>query len=469
VTVYERLRQQLLGLLDVERVDAAEEPDRVRALVRRVVAEYQQAVELRGEPRLHDAGGMVERLVASVTAYGPLTEVLTSPSVEEIFIEGERVTWLDRQGRLHGLDQPTTEEENRAVVDRLLAPTTRSLDTRSPLVQARVLDGAARLSAAIAPVAEGLSATIRRHAARRHTLDSLVRSDALSPGAAALLRLVAQGWSSVLVSGPPGAGKTSLLTALLAAVPASRCVRVCEEVRELDVPLALGSSYETRPPSASGEAAITLRDLVRFCLGMRTELLVVGEVRGAEAFELTRAANAGCGFACSVHANSAVDALEALTNAAIMAGEHVPERLVRKVFAGAIDLVVHLDLHDRGDGLRRREVREVVAVMPSAGDAFATEPLFVRAGHGAPLEWTGVVPPGLQRFERLLPDGRSLRDLLSGRADAEPAAPPPAPAAVRRGPSAATAADGLSAAAGRWLALPGEPVAVPDVTAGGPR
>src|SRR5690606_17793236 len=149
---------------------------------------------------------------------------------EEIFIEGARVTYLDRTGRLHGLDAPTTEEENRAVIDRLLAPTNRSVDTRNPIVQARVLDGDARLSVAIPPVAEALSATIRRHARRRHTIEGLVRDDALSEGAAGLLRTVMQGWSSILVSGQPGAGKTSLLTALLGTVPPGRCIRVCEEI-----------------------------------------------------------------------------------------------------------------------------------------------------------------------------------------------------------------------------------------------
>lgn len=414
-SAYDRLRQQLLLRLDAERLDPAEHPARVRALVARMVADYQQAAEAGGHPRLRDAREMAGRLLAAVTAYGPLTDILARPEVEEVFIEGARVTYMDRSGRLHGLDAPTTEEENRAVVDRLLAPTNRAVDTRNPMVQARVLDGEARLSVAIPPVAEALSATIRRHSRRRHTLDGLVDAGALSQPAAGLLHTVMQGWSSVLVSGQPGAGKTSLLTALLGTVPPARCIRVCEEIRELTVPLTHGSYYETRPPSPSGEAAITLRDLLRFCLGMRTELLVVGEVRGAEAFELTRAVNAGCGFACTVHANAAVDALEALTNAAIMAGEHVPEGLVRRVFASAIDVVVHVDLHDRAGGAVRREVREIVAVMPTVGEVFATEPLFTRpGGPGTPLEWTGVLPASIERFERHLPAGTSFRQLLGG-------------------------------------------------------
>ncbi len=425
-TVYQRLRRDVLAQLDAERVDPTSQPERVRQVVGGLVADYQRGAAVWTEPRLRDAAEMARRLEASVVAFGPLTDVLTSPEVEEVFIEGARVTWMDRTGRLHGLAEPTSEEENRAVVDRLLAPTTRSLDTRSPMVQARVLEGRARLSAAIPPVAEALSATIRRHATRRHDLDGLVASGSLSTGAASLLRLVMAGWSSVVVSGQPGAGKTSLLAALLGAVPPQRCVRVCEEIRELTVPLTHGSYYEARPPSVSGEAEVSLRDLLKFCLGMRSDLIVVGEVRGAEAFELTRAVNAGCGFACTVHANSARDAMDALVNAAIMAGEHVPEALVRKVFCGAVDLVAHVDVHDSAGGSvgatgpagadagSRREVREIVAVMPPVADTVATEPIFTRPdGPGTPLRWTGIVPPSLERLERHLPAGQSLRDLLA--------------------------------------------------------
>ena len=284
MTVYQRLRLQVLEQLDAERVDPSTDPRRVREVVDDLVAGYQRSADLGTDPRLRDAGEMARRLEDSVVAFGPLTDVLTSAEVEEVFIEGSRVTWMDRTGRLHGLAEPTSEEENRAVVDRLLAPTTRSLDTRNPMVQARVLDGRARLSAAIPPVAEALSATIRRHATRRHDLEGLVATGSLSEGAAALLRLVMGGWSSVVVSGQPGAGKTSLLAALLGAVPPQRCVRVCEEIRELTVPLTHGSYYEARPPSVSGEAEVSLRDLLKFCLGMRSDLIVVGEVRGAEAF-----------------------------------------------------------------------------------------------------------------------------------------------------------------------------------------
>ena len=147
---------------------------------------------------------------------------------------------------------------------------------------------------------------------------------------------------------------------------------------------------------------------------MRPDRIVVGEVRGAEAFELTRAINAGCGFMCTVHANRAAEALTALVNAALMAGENVTERIVQRVFSQALDLIVHVDRDDaRGDGAVRRQVTEITALVPSLGDEQSFEPIFVRSGLGRPLEWTGAIPPSLEaRVDRALPAGSSLRALL---------------------------------------------------------
>jgi pilus assembly protein CpaF len=221
--------------------------------------------------------------------------------------------------------------------------------------------------------------------------------------------------ASVIVSGPPGAGKTSFLSALMAAVPIDHCVRSCEEVRELHVPLVHGSYYESRPPSLDGKGEITLRDLVKATLAMRPDLIVVGEVRGAEAFELTRAVNAGCGMVCTIHANSATDALDALVNAALMAGENVPERVVRKVFASSIDIVVHLDRDlSPGDGRIRRQTAEIRALVPSLHEDFSTQPLFARERLGASMDWSGALPPPTlaRRIQGALPPGVSLGDVM---------------------------------------------------------
>ena len=170
-----------------------------------------------------------------------------------------------------------------------------------------------------------------------------------------------------------------------------------------------------RPAGLDGTGEINLRDLVKFMLAMRPDRIVVGEVRGAEAFELTRAINAGCGFMCTVHANSAPDAFNALVNAALMAGENVTERIVDRVFSQALDVIVHVDRDDspRDAASARRQVTEITAVVPTLGEEQTFEPIFVRSALGRPLEWTGAVPPGLEaRVDRALPHGMRLRDLL---------------------------------------------------------
>ncbi len=144
-----------------------------------------------------------------------------------------------------------------------------------------------------------------------------------------------------------------------------------------------------------------------------------GPERDAEAFELTRAVNAGCGFACTVHANSAREALNALVNAAIMAGENITEHIVRKVFSAAIDFVVYCDRDDinRVDPATgiRRQVMEILAVVPALNGDFSAEPIFVREELGKPLEWTGAVPRNSDLIERALPQGISLRAILERR------------------------------------------------------
>jgi pilus assembly protein CpaF len=178
-----------------------------------------------------------------------------------------------------------------------------------------------------------------------------------------------------------------------------------------------------RLPGVDGTGAVDLRALVKFVLAMRPDRIVVGEVRGAEAFELTRAINAGCGFLCTVHANSAPDAINALVNAALMAGENVSERIVRKVFVEALDLVVHVERDDGAasgnDGRSRRRITEITAVVPSLADDHTCEPIFVLDDRTGRLVWTGALPPALEaRVDRALPPGTILRHLVERGAGA---------------------------------------------------
>ncbi len=400
---YEQLRNEVTEGIKTARIDPELDPDGVRAFVDEAIESWQRVARkgLDGKELLARPEEMAARLLRYVLDYGALTGPLSDPGVEEIFIEGDDIFYIDGGGYMRGVSEVTTAAENLAVVRRLLQDSGREVTEREPMVQARVLDGTVRLGVVIPPIADVLSVTIRKYTMRNETLSLLVSRDSMDLRVAELLWAGVRSGLGILVCGRPGAGKTTLLNALLRAVPPTMVVRCVEEIRELSAPVMAGSYYQTRPAGADGDvsAEVTLRDLVKICLGMRPDLLVVGEVRGAEAFELVRAGNAGCGVIATVHSNNPADALAALRDTAIMAGDNVAPSQVQSTFQRMFHLVVFVDREElsydeQGGAPIRRQVMEVSALMPNAGgDDFLLQPLFARDRIGEQLRWTEADPP----------------------------------------------------------------------------
>ena len=263
----------------------------------------------------------------------------------------------------------------------------------------------------IPPISDKINVTLRRYVVRRDTFQDLIDWGSVTPAVAGLLTACTYVPTGIIICGQPGAGKTTLANALLDSAPATTRVIACEDTPELRVAHLNGVSWRTRPAGPDGSGEVLLRDLVKMALGMRPDIIAVGETRGGEAYELTRAGNAGCGWMSTIHANSGRAAMQALISTAVMAGNNVPSQEVRAVFSSIVDLVVFLDREPvqlRDDGTStRRQVMEVLAVPPMQGsDTDVTvEPLFIREEFGAPLKWTGAPPPPEleRRLEQRLP------------------------------------------------------------------
>ena len=282
-----------------------------------------------------------------------LDALLGDPGVTEILLNGGGRAFVERAGRLEPVEVGLDEDGVRLVVERIIGPLGLRLDRASPMVDARLPDGS-RLHAVLAPVAvDGTCVAIRRFGAGRRPL---VGFDLGDDGVRLLRWAVAAGWN-LLISGGTGAGKTTLLNTLAAEVDAGERIVTIEETAEL----ALGQPHvvrlEARPANAEGAGAVSVRALVRAALRLRPDRLVVGEVRGGEAFDLLQALNTGhSGSLCTLHANGPADALARLESLVLLAGLGLPVDAIRAQIRSSIDAVVHVARRSGGG-----RVIEVVA------------------------------------------------------------------------------------------------------------
>jgi len=279
---------------------------------------------------------------------GPLQQFLDDPGVEEIWINSPDHVFVARAGVSERVHVSLTSETIRGLVERMLRPTGRRIDVSQPFVDASLPDGS-RLHVAIPDITrQHWSVNIRKFAARLRSLDDLVGAGAMSEEASRYLAERVHEGASILVSGATQAGKTTLLNALLDAVPAYERIVTVEETFELSLHRDDHVGLQCRGPSLEGTGEITLRRLVKEALRMRPDRLVVGEVRGAEALDLLIALNSGLPGMCSIHAKSAEQALVKLSTLPLLEGRNVDASFVLPTIAGTIDAVVHLERSPEG-------------------------------------------------------------------------------------------------------------------------
>jgi pilus assembly protein CpaF len=390
----------------------------VTAFVRDHVERHQRTAEGGSALRFSKPDDIIERLVRSLVGAGPFEKFFMQPDLaDEVSFKRDVITYFTRDGRQMIDREPTSEAELTAICQRLLADAGVAVDLENPVVVHQVWGNQVRASVSIPPVSDCLDGTFRIYRPHRTDLTDLVELASMSPQAANFVAAFQRAPTGVLVTGGPGSGKSTIASALLRVTPATTITRIVQEIRELDAPHLPGGRWS---PEAGGH---TIRSLVRRSLQFAPQLLVVGETLGEEAFELLKAGNAGCGFLTTLHANSAQLGMQSLVTAALMAGENIPERVVRVTFARLIDLVIHCEaepLHRvEAGGRRRRQVMQISAVPPQiSNDEFVLEPLFVREDFGRPLEFVGhhLADDLERRLNRALPDGITMRDLAEGGA-----------------------------------------------------
>jgi pilus assembly protein CpaF len=291
---------------------------------------------------------------------GPLAGLLLDPAVGEVVVNGPDDVWIELDGRLRSVDVRFRDSvELRQTAVRLVSACGRRIDDSTPLVDARLPDGS-RVNVVLPPLAvDGPLITIRRFGSAPLRFADLVANGALSDAAAATLQDLMRERRNVLISGGTGTGKTTLLSALTALIPADERVVSVEDAAELAVQARHLARLEARPANVEGRGAVDLRQLVRNALRMRPDRLIVGEVRGGEALDLLLAMNTGHdGSLATVHANGPEDALRRLETMALMGGVDVPHSAVREQVASAIHAVIHLAR--AADG--RRRVVEIAGV-----------------------------------------------------------------------------------------------------------
>ncbi len=368
----DELHDALTAELEAEMEAGPEQPlpgrDDLRKRVKRLIAAHECILSKGQEEALS------ESILNRVLGLGPLEPLLADPTITEIMVNDPDTIFIERRGRIERVGVTFRDESHlRHVIDRIVAPIGRRIDESSPLVDARLPDGS-RVNAIIPPLALGGPAlTVRKFSSEPFTLERLVELGTLNRAMAQFLLRAVRERRSIIISGGTGAGKTSTLNALGRCIPAGERLITIEDSAELQLGHPHLVSLESKPPNIEGQGEITIRTLVRNALRMRPDRIIVGEVRGGEAFDMLQAMNTGHrGSLTTLHANSPRDALVRLESMVLMAGFDMPISAIRRMIAGALQIIVQQDR--LADG--RRVITAVTRMGHHGGGTFRLSEAF---------------------------------------------------------------------------------------------
>jgi len=346
-------------------VDAAREE--IRDIVNDIIGFKNFAMSISEQEEL------LEDICNDVLGYGPLEPLLARDDIADIMVNGAGTTFIEVEGKVEETDIRFRDNgQLLSICQRIVSQVGRRVDESSPICDARLPDGS-RVNVIAPPLAiDGTALTIRKFKKDKLTLDQLVRFGSITPEGATLLQIIGRVRCNVVISGGTGSGKTTLLNCLTRYIDTTERIITCEDSAELQLQQPHVVRLETRPPNIEGEGEVTMRDLVKNCLRMRPERIIVGEVRGPEVFDLLQAMNTGHdGSMGTIHSNSPRECLSRMESMIAMGGYTLPAKTVREIITGSVDVIVQAAR--LRDGSRR--ITHITEVVGMEGDVIITQDL----------------------------------------------------------------------------------------------
>ena len=407
--VQRQIQRELLKRMDMKRltlqgVDREGLEEKARERISQIVAEVVDNGKL---PKGIDPIRLEEDVFNEAMRLGPIEDLLADETVNEIMINGPDRVYVERGGKLHLSDCQFSDDASvLAIIERIVAPLGRRIDESSPYVDARLADGS-RVNAIIPPLAlTGPTVTIRKFAKKAFEPADFIRFGTWTHNAAEFMRLCVLLRKNIVVAGGTGSGKTTLLNLLSGYIPSNERIITVEDAAELRLRQPHVIRLEARPANIEGKGAVTIRDLVKNCLRMRPDRIIVGECRGGEALDMLQAMNTGHdGSLTTVHANSPRDVISRLETMVLMSGMELPSRAIREQIASAIDIIIHESRLSDGS----RKVVAISEVTGLEGNQIVMQDIFT-------FTQTGVRPDG-KITGRFAPTGAvpTWYDILEGR------------------------------------------------------
>jgi pilus assembly protein CpaF len=332
-------------------------------------------------------------LIDEIFGLGPLEPLLKDPTISDILVNNKNHVYIERGGKLEKVGIKFRDDGHlMQIIDRIVARVGRRVDESSPMVDARLLDGS-RVNAIIPPLAlDGPALSIRRFGTSPLTAEQLLESQSISPEMLEVLKAAVRARISILISGGTGAGKTTFLNMLSKYIPESERLVTIEDAAELQLQQENVVRLETRPSNVEGKGAVRQRQLLINCLRMRPDRIIVGEVRGDEAFDMLQAMNTGHeGSMTTIHANTCRDALSRLESMVAMSNLSLPDKAVRQQMASAIGIVVQISRMSDGT----RKVTNVAEITGMDQEVISMQDIFTftKKGIGPSGKVVGIFQP----------------------------------------------------------------------------